>query len=256
MSLSATIVIPAIVDPDKLPGQPLLDRTGRPLVQHTIAAARRSAAARYVVIATDSMAVANAVSGLATVWVDDEYCWCGTQRVARAVRALPNRYRDVDVVVNWQCGEPMFPPVCADQLIGIKRDAPGVDVVTAVTGLSNADRECDDVVKAIIPDVDDPTRESVPTPVDWFLRTIPRRLWNRARRHVGIYAFSPMSLAEMESLEQTPASAAVHLEQISWVDVSCGVGAVEFAHIPNAADTPRGYDRFCLAESVDVDEML
>ena len=107
MSESFTIVIPARFGSQRLPGKPLRDIAGRPLIQRTFDSAARSSAAN-IVVATDDEGIAQTVRQFG-----GESCMTsathqsGTDRVAEAARILG--LAPTEIVVNVQGDEPDMP---------------------------------------------------------------------------------------------------------------------------------------------------
>jgi len=103
-----TVLIPARLASTRLPDKPLADIAGKPMIVRVVEQAARSAAAR-VVVATDSVAVADAVrrGGFEAVMTREDHR-SGTERLAEAASLLG--LPDDAIVVNMQGDEPELPP--------------------------------------------------------------------------------------------------------------------------------------------------
>lgn len=233
----ATVVIPARLQATRLPNKVLLSQTGRPLIEYAVRQARRCQFAASVVVATDSLRVAEAVSGMAVCWVDaGDESWCGTQRAARALVKLPQRYADADIIVNWQADEPEVDSSTVDQLIcDAYAHRASYEFLTVVAPYSKGACKEPTITKAIaggkLPNIRD------------FARTASEHQNNRP--HVGIYAMTPDRLAELVSLPPSTRSIAESLEQLTWIDHGWRCRAVQIDYTPQGINTQADYDRFC-----------
>ena len=112
--MSFTVVIPARYGSTRLPGKPLLDIAGKPMIQRVWEQARASGVAR-VVIATDDARIEAAAGAFgAEVHMTRAEHASGTDRVAEVVDAL--ELADDAIVVNVQGDEPLVPPEIIDQV--------------------------------------------------------------------------------------------------------------------------------------------
>lgn len=105
--MTFTIVIPARYASTRLPGKPLLDIAGKPMLQHTWERAKSSDATR-VVIATDDERIFSAAQAFgAEVVMTSETHASGSDRICEVVNALG--LNDSEIVVNVQGDEPLLP---------------------------------------------------------------------------------------------------------------------------------------------------
>ncbi|NOV29633.1 3-deoxy-manno-octulosonate cytidylyltransferase [Methylomonas sp. ZR1] len=108
MSGGFKVVIPARYGSTRLPGKPLLDIAGKPMIVHVCERALE-ADAEQVVVATDDQRIFDAVSdlGLQAVMTDPNH-QSGTERLAEVARVMG--WADEQIVVNLQGDEPLIPP--------------------------------------------------------------------------------------------------------------------------------------------------
>lgn len=112
--MSFTVIIPARYASTRLPGKPLQDIGGKPMIQHVWERACASDAAR-VVVATDHAGVADACAGFGgEVCMTREDHESGTDRLQEVVSKLG--LDDSDIVVNVQGDEPLIPPALINQV--------------------------------------------------------------------------------------------------------------------------------------------
>ena len=116
--MKSVIVIPARYGAVRLPGKPLLDVAGKPLIQWVYEGARRSTMADEVLIATDDERIRWGCEAFgAAVVMTSPDCRSGTDRVHEALKG-----RDADIVVNLQGDEPQIRPEMIDALIRATRE--------------------------------------------------------------------------------------------------------------------------------------
>src|SRR5215469_1376269 len=103
-----TVVIPARYAAQRLPGKPLADLHGKPLILHVCGRARASGAAQ-VIVATDDERVraACAAAGVDVHMTGTQHA-SGTDRIAEV--AERRGWREEEIVVNLQGDEPLMPP--------------------------------------------------------------------------------------------------------------------------------------------------
>jgi 3-deoxy-manno-octulosonate cytidylyltransferase (CMP-KDO synthetase) len=236
------VVIPARLAATRLPGKPLLDATGRTLVQHVWDRAREIGSATAVLVATDAPEIADAVRafGGACVLTSPD-CASGTDRVAEAAAG-----RDEDLVVNLQGDEPEFEPADVDDLIAAMRADPSLPMGTIAAPAVGDDSVRPSVVKVVrdragralyfsraaIPHVRDPDEAAPATERAPVLR------------HVGIYAFRRRALAEFATLPPTPLERTEKLEQLRALENGWAIHVVVGRRAPPGIDTPEDYDAF------------
>ena len=111
--MSFTVIIPARFASSRLPGKPLADIAGKPMIQHVL----RSSTIRRerVIIATDNEQVEKAAKAFgAEVCMTSEAHNSGTERLAEVVTKLG--IADDEIIVNIQGDEPLIPPVIVSQV--------------------------------------------------------------------------------------------------------------------------------------------
>lgn len=205
------VVIPARYASTRLPGKPLREINGKPMLQHAWQRGTESAAGE-VVIATDDERIAEAAESFgATVCITGEQHRSGTERIAEVADVFD--WGDEVVVVNLQGDEPAMPPALLDQCAEILDDS-AVDVATLASPIaSREDFENPNVVKVVLDDAGDAlyfSRSAIPYPRG---ESNTVRAEELALHHHGIYAYrcgvlrrlvssKPSALELMEQLEQ------------------------------------------------------
>jgi len=215
--VSFSVIIPARFASTRLPGKPLLDIAGRPMIRHVWERACRSSAAR-VVIATDDERILDAARGFgAETCLTGTHHQSGTDRLQEAVAALG--LGSDEIVVNVQGDEPLIPPAVIDQVAANLAANRAHGIATLCEEIAVIGHFMDpNVVKVVRADDGSAlyfSRAPIPWPRDAFARSreqLPPGL--RAYRHIGIYAYRAGFLRQFPALEPAPIETSEALEQL------------------------------------------
>ena len=135
MSTPFHIIIPARYGASRLPGKPLLDVAGRPLLQWVWDCARASGALS-VIVATDDARVRSAATGFgADVAMTSVEHGSGTDRIAEVVRA--RGLAPEATVINLQGDEPLMPPAVPARVAAALVEHPECGIATAAAPISS-----------------------------------------------------------------------------------------------------------------------
>ena len=170
--MSFSVIIPARFASTRLPGKPLLDIGGKPMLQRVYEQAAMSAAER-VVIAADDRRVLEAAEGFgATALLTDPQHPSGTDRLAEASRLLD--LPEDAVLVNVQGDEPLLPPALIDQVAANLAACPGADMATLCEAIESAAELFDpNAVKVVMSDRGHALYFSR-APIPWVRDAFPR----------------------------------------------------------------------------------
>lgn len=234
------VVIPARFASTRLPAKPLLDRTGKYLIQHVWERADQIPCVDEIVVATDDQRIVEAVEsfgGEAVMTSPD--CQTGSDRVAEVAAA-----RDEELVVNLQGDEPEFDPADVDRLVRALAADPSLPMATlaAVAG-SEDDLHSDSVVKVVVDRNGQAlyfSRAPIPYHRDPSPDGVPPGL-----RHLGIYAFRSEAVQAFAELESTPLERAERLEQLRALENGWSIRVVTAGTAHAGIDTPEDYEAFC-----------
>ena len=210
------VVIPARYASSRLPGKPLADIAGRPMILHVLARALE-AGAESVVVATDDTRVRDAVeaAGYAALMTSPEH-QSGTERLVEVVEHLG--WPDDTLVVNVQGDEPLIEPAlireAARQLV-LHDDA--VMATLAHPIHDAADFVNPNVVKVVADEAGYAiyfSRAPIPWPRDAFAANQPMPHELGALRHIGLYAYRAGFLRIYAGLTASPLERHEMLEQL------------------------------------------
>lgn len=226
------VVIPARYESTRLPGKPLAQIHGKPMIQHVYERAARFAA--RVIVATDDRRIHDAVRGFGgeAAWTKSTHR-SGTDRVAEVAEGL-----DEDIVVNVQGDVPFL----AEEMIqaavaplSIDASLPMGTVKTAIT--DPADVANPNVVKVVT----DRAGNAL-----YFSRS-PLPFWRGERgvtfKHIGLYAYRRDFLLEFARLEPTPLERAESLEQLRALEHGYRIRVAEVKAASIEVDTPEDLER-------------
>jgi 3-deoxy-manno-octulosonate cytidylyltransferase (CMP-KDO synthetase) len=243
----AVAIIPARLASQRLPRKMLLDRTGDCLFVHTARNVASSGAFARVVVATDAEEIADAARAAGiecrTTRADHP---SGTDRVHEAWRALEREGERADVLVNVQGDEPELAPADLARLARAFADA-GIELATLCCPLGSADEvERPSVVKVVRDAAGDALYFSrAPIPARGHARGDERGAhWTILRRHIGVYAFTPVALSEFCALPTGRLEAEESLEQLRWLEAGRRIRVLEAERFPEGIDTLADYERF------------
>ena len=126
--MSFTVVIPARFASTRLPGKPLLDIAGKPMIEHVWLRAKESDAER-IVVATDDPRIKDCCEGFgAEVCMTRADHESGTDRLQEVAQKLG--FNDEHIVVNVQGDEPLIPAAVINQVAKNLAAAPNAGIAT------------------------------------------------------------------------------------------------------------------------------
>lgn len=230
------VVIPARYESTRLPGKPLADIAGQPMIVRVAAQAAKSNA-DDVVVAVDDARVAEAVQAAgwdAQMTRSDHQS--GSDRVMEV--AQQRGWVSDDIVINLQGDEPLAPPEVINQLIQGMVDRPEIPMATLSEPLEQAKDFFDpNVVKVLANDEGLALMFSrAPLP---FPRDNPMTMPDGAARHVGMYGFRVQALGEFVQLGESRLESIERLEQLRWLQAGKSLLVLSaLKPVPGGVDTP------------------
>lgn len=214
------VVIPARYASSRLPGKPLLDIAGKPMIQHVYERAVQSGATE-VVIATDDERIRQVAADFgAMVCMTAAHHPTGTDRLAEVARL--RGYTHQHIIVNLQGDEPLMPPALIRQVAENLQSHPQASAATLCERITSSAELFDPHLVKVVMDKQGYalyfSRAAIPWDRDAFMQapdTQPRILPARSDhyRHIGLYAYRaeflqdyvqwpPCIIEQTESLEQ------------------------------------------------------
>jgi 3-deoxy-manno-octulosonate cytidylyltransferase (CMP-KDO synthetase) len=198
------VVIPSRFASVRLPGKPLRDINGKPMIQHVHERGKESSA-RQVVVATDDQRIAAACEAFgATVCMTGDHHRSGSERIAEVCDIM--NWSDDTIVVNLQGDEPTMPAALIDQCAALLDDA-DADIGTLGSPIaSEEDFANPNVVKTVLDDKGNAL---------YFSRApIPHDDFSLALHHHGIYAYRAGVLRRLVAAPASELELSERLEQL------------------------------------------
>ncbi|HEH9428631.1 TPA: 3-deoxy-manno-octulosonate cytidylyltransferase [Aeromonas sobria] len=217
--MSFVVVIPARYASTRLPGKPLADIHGKPMVQHVVEKALQSGADR-VIVATDDQRVAQALAatGVEVCMTSPDH-QSGTERLAEVCRHYG--FAADTIIVNVQGDEPLIPPAIIRQ-VADNLAAATAPMATLSVPIKDAEEAFNSNAVKVVTDKDGYalyfSRACIPWDRDRFAASdraagSHEQIGGHYQRHIGIYAYragfiqryvdwAPSVLEQVEALEQ------------------------------------------------------
>ncbi|MBY7974650.1 3-deoxy-manno-octulosonate cytidylyltransferase [Vibrio fluvialis] len=240
--MSFTVVIPARYQSTRLPGKPLADIAGKPMVQWVYEQAMQAGAER-VIIATDDARVEQAALAFGgTVCMTSPDHQSGTERLAEVVKLMG--IEDDHTIVNVQGDEPLIPPSIIRQ-VADNLAASQAPMATLAVEISHEDEVFNPNAVKVVTDKDGYalyfSRATIPWDRDNFAKD--KTVVQPLMRHIGIYAYRA---GFINTYIQWPASQLEKIEcleqlRVLWYGEKIHV-AVAFEVPPAGVDTPEDLD--------------
>lgn len=241
-----TVLIPARLASTRLPGKPLADIAGQPMVVRVAGRARQSGASR-VVVAADSQAIVEAcrLHGVEALLTRQDHA-SGSDRLAEACGLLG--LSPQERVVNVQGDEPLISPALIDAVAALLEQRPEASMSTAAHPIDSiAEFTNPNVVKTVL-DASGLalyfSRATIPWWRDGFAGGVSQLPAPAPLRHVGIYGYRVAFLQQFPTLPQAPVEVCEALEQLRglWHGHRIAVHVTQEAPGPGV-DTPADLER-------------
>ncbi len=231
--MEAIIVIPARYASSRLPGKPLADINGKPMIQHVYERASQVQEASTVVVATDDQRVYDAVLGFGgrALMTSGSHA-SGTDRLVEVMRQL-----SADLYINIQGDEPLIRPADISKLVQMMSTA-DVDVGTlchSIDAEESLNPNSVKLVQASNGDVLYFSRSPIPYPRE--------KSFARYSKHVGVYAYRRNVLERYSQLAEPMLEKAESLEQLRLLSAGFRIRVLEVEESGPGVDTPACLNR-------------
>lgn len=251
--MSFKVVIPARYASTRLPGKPLVDIHGKPMVQWVVDAACQSQADE-VLVATDDARIADQVSNprncqsiVVMTRLDHR---SGTDRIAEV--ALKKQWSADTIVVNVQGDEPQMPPQLINQVAQLLIDQPHADVSTLYTPINSLEDFLNPNVVKVVSTDEGLALYFSRAPIPWHRDGAADGLQNQreyhgSHRHLGVYAYRVGALLKLTQLPASTLESAESLEQLRALQNGMTIAISPACQPPGLGiDTPHDLERIRL----------
>lgn len=236
--MNPIILIPARLASTRLPGKPLADICGQPMIVHVLNRAREANIGPVAVACAEPEIAAAVRAAGGTAILTDPSLPSGSDRIFAALQQL-DPTAGHDVIINLQGDLPTIPPnFCSTVLSPLAN--PDFDIATLVAPITSIEEATSpSVVKCAC--AFDP--EQTIAPALYFSRTaIPHGdgpLWH----HIGLYAYRRRALQKFITLPESPLERREKLEQLRALEAGMRIAAARIPHAPFGVDTAEDLDR-------------
>ncbi len=237
VSAACLIVIPARMQASRLPGKPLADIHGKPMIVHVWRRAMEAESGR-VVVATDSDEIRDAIraaGGEAVMTRADHQS--GSDRVFEAVSRI-DPDGDCETILNLQGDLPTLDPKLIPACLAALGD-PKADIATLACAIED---EADKVNPNVVKVVGSPGAGGRLRALYFTRATAP---WGEGPlyHHIGIYAYRRRSLERFISLRPSYLEKRERLEQLRALEAGMRIDAAIVDTVPLGVDTPADLDK-------------
>lgn len=244
--MHVTAIIPARFASSRLPGKPLLELAGKPMILHVVERAKQVKAIQRVIVATDDERIFAAVKEAGEeAWMTSPAHQTGTDRLAEVAAQLA-----ADIIVNVQGDEPFIEPSTIESALQPLLDDPSIVMATTCEPLTSAaDILNPNVVKVVTDQAGFAlyfSRQPLPFPraevlvhgsLEAALHAQPELLYCYAK-HTGMYVYRRAFLLRFAELAPTPLERTETLEQLRALEHGYRIRVVPAVHHSIGIDTP------------------
>ena len=235
---STTVVIPARYGSTRLPGKPLLDIGGRPMIEHVHRSATRVTGLHRVLVATDDPRIADTVAAFGgEAWLTRPDHPTGSDRLAEVARRLTS-----DIIVNVQGDEPLMPPSLIQGVVDALAGDPTLGIATARCPITDVGMLADPHVVKVVVDARGDALYFSRAPIPHARETASGRS-TLGDRHIGLYAYRRTCLLELAEIPPTPLERLERLEQLRALESGYRIGPIATDKAPIGVDTPADLER-------------
>lgn len=226
------VLIPARMASTRLPGKPLLDIAGQPMIVHVLRRAEEAAIGR-VAVATDTPEIAAAVTaaGGEVVMTTPDHP-SGSDRIYEALCKLDPE-RKADIVVNLQGDFPTIDPQNVRDVLP-PLDDPAVDIATLAAEIHTEEESLNpNVVKAVGSRIAGRRMRAL-----YFTRASAPHGDGSRYHHIGLYAYRRAALERFVGLAPSPLEQQEKLEQLRALEAGMRIDVTIVDTVPRGVDTP------------------
>ena len=236
--MNPIVIIPARMAATRLPGKPLADIGGVPMIVRVLRCAERAGVGPVAVAAGDPEIVAAVEAAGGRAVLTDPALPSGSDRILAALAVLDPQGRH-DAVINLQGDMPFVGADVLAACAGLLEGESACDIATVVAAEDTpADRANPDVVKAVLALKPGAARG----PALYFTRSTlygDAPVW----RHIGIYGYRRAALERFNAAEPSPLEKREKLEQLRALEMGLSIWATVIDKPPISVDTPADLER-------------
>lgn len=211
------IVIPARYASSRLPGKPLIDIAGKPMILHVVDRARKCSASS-ITVATDDERIFDLLAGHGVqVLMTSDRHESGTDRLAEVARVMG--WSENEIIVNLQGDEPLMPSSVVKQVADNLDRHALASIATLCTPLENYDEMHNPNAVKVVMDAAGYALYFSRAPIPWYRDGFSgEEQWmptmTACYRHLGLYAYRAGFLTRYTGWQPAPVERCESLEQL------------------------------------------
>jgi 3-deoxy-manno-octulosonate cytidylyltransferase (CMP-KDO synthetase) len=247
--LAIVAIIPARFGSTRLPGKPLSDILGKPMIQRVHERVRQVRGLDRVLVATDDERIASVVRGFGgEAAMTSAAHATGTDRLAEVARG-----GDARIVVNVQGDEPLLDPEAIEAALAPMLAEPDLPMATLSVPITDVDEMLAPSVVKVVVDARGDALYFSRSPIPWSFGVAAGDVRKAAqlaveaglaKKHVGVYVYRREALLRLAALPPAPLEQAEGLEQLRALHHGVRIRVVHRAAAGGpAVDTPEDLER-------------
>lgn len=230
------IIIPARYGSSRLEGKPLIEVSGKPIIQWVYEKAQQSKLADIIIVATDDKRIYDAVKSFGgNVEMTSTEHKCGSDRIKEVVM----RHPEISYIVNLQGDEPLIKPESIDEVAKNVKEDKLADISTLIRKITPVEAENPNLVKCVVDNFGFAmyfSRSKIP-----FERNVGK---SDFYGHLGIYGYKREALIKMTELPQSSYEMSESLEQLRALQNGMRIKTSVVDFVPVGIDTAEDLEKF------------
>jgi 3-deoxy-manno-octulosonate cytidylyltransferase (CMP-KDO synthetase) len=235
-------IIPARYDSSRLPGKPLAEICGKPMIQHVAERALKSDLLSRVIVATDDPRIMECVQGFGgDAVITSSALTSGTDRVASVAQMI-----ETDIVVNIQGDEPLIEPDEIDLVVRTLAEDPHADMGTLVTPIRKVEDLISPNTAKVVLNHEGYALYFSRSPIPYQRDTRDMEDWLKNGpyfKHVGLYSYRKSFLLQFARHKPEPLEVTEKLEQLRALVMGAKIRVAQTRYNPVCVDTPEDLER-------------
>ncbi len=234
-------IIPARYGSTRLPGKPLIDLAGKPMIQWVVENAKNASSLHEVVVATDDKRIFQKVKEIGCkVFMTPSELPSGTDRIAFVAKEI-----DAEVIVNIQGDEPFIHSEDIDRVVHLLEEDPLPSVGTLVKRIQREEEWENPNTAKVVVDENGYALYFSRGPIPFFRDGKGKKAFSEyiLYKHVGIYSYRKDFLLQFAQWPPTTLEQIEKLEQLRVLQKGYRIKTAETPFDPICVDTPEDVDR-------------
>ncbi len=246
MNDQVVICLPARYQSSRLPGKPLLEIAGKPLILWALESASQLNV-QQMIVATDDQRIVDLVeeNGYQALMTSQNHL-SGTDRLAEVTEQM--KWSDQTIVVNYQGDEPLTPRENIQQLVQALKDNPMASIATLYQSITNFESLINQNNVKLVTDKNDYALYFSRAAIPFSRNTFVNNELDSAiqyKHHIGLYAYRAKFLKEFSQLQSSDLEKTESLEQLRALSHGYKIIAKEAKqNMPHGIDTLEDVKRF------------